>query len=134
MKRDAPQNIASDIGLAIVNEKSEEGNEEWNVYLLNFKEQPLDTVLISTKGAGFIERHAIERQPKRHSIPEVPAQGFVKIESIPFSFLNFTNEYWVSYFEGQALYEKKYIFLPESVVTDNFTQVPFINKQGIMLK
>jgi hypothetical protein len=32
------------------------------------------------------------------------------------------------------MYDKKYIFLPESIKQENFTMVPVLNKRGVMIR
>lgn len=32
------------------------------------------------------------------------------------------------------MYDKKYVFVPESVKEENFTLVPLINKRGVMIR
>jgi hypothetical protein len=44
------------------------------------------------------------------------------------------NEYWVSFYIGKNIYDKKFIFLPESISEDNFTRVPFINRMGVIIR
>ena len=134
MKKDTPRKIAQNIALAIVRDENEFKKEVWNVYLLNLKDIEIDTILISTRGYGIIEGSNIVRQPKTLSIQKIPPQSYSVIEPIPFSFLNFKNEYWVTFFENGELFEKKYIFLPNSIVNDNFTNVPLIKKAGVMIK
>lgn len=134
MKKDTPRKIAQDIALAIVRDENELKREVWNVYLLNLKETEIDTILISTRGYGIIEGNNIVRQPKTLSIQQMHPKSYSIIEPIPFSFLSFKNEYWVTFFENGELFEKKYIFLPNSIVNDNFTNVPLLKKVGVMIK
>jgi hypothetical protein len=44
------------------------------------------------------------------------------------------NEYWLSYYIGQDIFDKKFIFLPESIVEMNFIRIPVLNKPGVMIK
>ena len=48
--------------------------------------------------------------------------------------LNLTNEYWVSFFQKKKMYDKKYIILPESAITNNLIDIPLVNKKGILFK
>ena len=34
---------------------------------------------------------------------------------------------------GQALYDRKYIFVAGSIEEDNFTTIPLMNKKGVMI-
>jgi hypothetical protein len=44
-----------------------------------------------------------------------------------------TNEYWLSFYIDNTIYDKKYIFLPESIVDDNLSKVPLVNKPGVII-
>ena len=33
-----------------------------------------------------------------------------------------------------VMYDKKYIFLPETIKEENFVLIPYINKKGVMIK
>jgi hypothetical protein len=43
------------------------------------------------------------------------------------------NEYFISFFNSQGLFDKKYIFLAESIHEKNFTSIPYMNKKGVMI-
>ena len=45
-----------------------------------------------------------------------------------------SNEYWVSFYLSKKMYDKKYIFLPESIKEENFSIVPVLNKRGVMIR
>jgi len=32
------------------------------------------------------------------------------------------------------MYDKKYVFVPESITEENFTHVPVLNKKGVMIR
>ena len=44
------------------------------------------------------------------------------------------NEFFLSYYQDGIIYDKKYIFLPESIVESNFIKVPVVNKAGVMIR
>jgi len=44
-----------------------------------------------------------------------------------------TNEYWISFYIGDKIFDKQYIFLPETIKREHFTKVPLINKPGVMI-
>jgi len=134
MKKDAPRNVASDIALAVVNESDEVVEDIWNLYLLNLKQVAIDTVIIASKGFGYYEGKNVKTSVLRHKVDHLDPQKFIKIESIPTNLVGLTNEYWVSFFQENKLFEKKYVFLPETIIKDNFSQVPLINKPGVMIK
>jgi len=48
------------------------------------------------------------------------------------SLFHLNNEYWVSYFVGNQIYDKKFIFVPESIIEQNLIHVPILNMQGVL--
>jgi len=44
-----------------------------------------------------------------------------------------TNEYWLSFYIDNIIYDKKYIFLPESIIEGNLILVPLVNKLGVII-
>jgi hypothetical protein len=134
MKKDIPSLIAEDIAIAIVREQNELQENQWNVYLLNMKDKIIENVLVSSRGYGEKENQKVETSQLRHFIESVNARSFQKIEPIIEDVFGITNQYWISFYVDKMLYEKKYIFLPESIREDNFITVPFINKNGVMIQ
>src|SRR4030095_12386741 len=49
-----------------------------------------------------------------------------KIETIIRDVFGLNNEYWVSFYIGKDIYDKKYIFLPESIREEHLTLIPHI--------
>lgn len=134
MLKDIPQLPVENIIIAIVKELSDEGEMVWNVYLLNLYDEPISNVLVSSKGYGSFEEREVKTSVLRHMIGNVDAQDYAKIEPIMENLFGLSNEFWVSFYKGKDIYDKKYIFLPESITEDNFTIIPVLNKQGVMIR
>ncbi len=133
MKKDLPDNIVEDISIAIVLERESPSEKVWNVYLINEKETPITNVLVSSKGYGHKDGREVKTSSLRHFIGDVDALSAVKIEAIDTQVFGLTNEYWLSYYIDNTIYDKKYIFLPESIVDENLMKIPLVNKAGILI-
>ncbi|KGE12784.1 hypothetical protein [Sphingobacterium deserti] len=133
MKKDLPDNIVEDISIAIVLESETPLEKVWNVYLVNEKNHDINNVLVSSKGYGLKDGREVKTTTLRHFIGDVTAQSAVKIEAIDTQVFGLTNEYWLSYYIDKTIYDKKYIFLPESIVDENLMKVPLVNKAGILI-
>ncbi|WP_026898151.1 hypothetical protein [Daejeonella oryzae] len=133
MKKDLPENIVENISVAIVLESATPEAKNWNVYLINLKEETIETVLVSSKGYGQKEGKSVKTSILRHSIGDVSAKSFALIEIIDEQVFGLTNEYWLSYYINGQIYDKKFIFLPESIVDSNMIRIPILNKPGIMI-
>lgn len=133
MKKDLPPNIVEDIYIAVVLESESPTNRHWNVYLINQKEEPIKNVLISSKGYGIKDEREVKTSVLRHFIGDVEASEFALVEAIDEQVFGLTNEYLLSYYIGRTIYDKKFIFLPESIVDSNLIRIPVVNKPGILI-
>jgi len=133
MKKDLPENIVQDIAIAVVLDNSTPDSKDWNVYLINLKDEPIETVLVSSKGYGLKNGEEVKTSILRHSLGDLAAKSFIKIEAIDEQIFGLSNEYWLSYYINGHIYDKKFIFLPESIIETNFIRVPVLNKVGVMI-
>ena len=133
MKKDLPENIVENISIAVVLENSGPESKTWKVYLLNLKTDPLETVLVSSKGYGEKDGEQVKTSILRHSLGDIPAQSYAGIELIDEQVFGLTNEYWLSYYIKGTIYDKKCIFVPESIIDTNLIRIPLLNKPGVMI-
>ncbi|EEI90081.1 hypothetical protein HMPREF0765_4294 [Sphingobacterium spiritivorum ATCC 33300] len=133
MKKDLPENIVEDILISVVLEGDTPTSQNWKVYLINEKNEGLENVFVTSKGYGKKDGKEVKTTTLRHFIGDVAPVSFVKIEAIDDQVFGLTNEYWLSYYIGGVIYDKKYIFLPESIVDENLSKVPLVNKPGVII-
>lgn len=133
MKKDLPVNIVEDISIAVVLENSTPNNISWTVYLVNEKNVALTNVLVSSKGYGEKDGKEVKTTTLRHFLGDVAPKTSVQIEIIDTQVFGLTNEYLLSFYIDNTIYDKKYIFLPESIVDDNLSKVPLVNKPGVII-
>ncbi|HXB39818.1 MAG TPA: hypothetical protein VNZ49_04700 [Bacteroidia bacterium] len=124
---------AEDIAVAVVPEMIDDENG-WMVYLVNLKNDTLENVLVSSQGYGEIDNRNLRTSELRHYIEKLEAHKFSKIEPIIEDVFGLANEYWVSFYINKTIYDKKFVFLPESICESNFVTIPFLNKKGVMIK
>ncbi|MES2276626.1 MAG: hypothetical protein V4592_11435 [Bacteroidota bacterium] len=133
MKKDLPENKVEDIAIAVALEKENVEFRTWYVYLINLKNKPIENVLITSKGYGEKDGEQVRTSTLRHMFPLVEGGGFKLIEPIDEETFGLSNEYWLSYYIGSEIFDKKFIFLPESIVESNFIKLPVLNKPGVMI-
>lgn len=121
-----------DIAVAIVQEH--EGLDEYAVYLVNLKFASIQNVLVTSTGYGLINEEQRKTSTLRHFFDEIKQHDYIQIEPITKEVFGLTNEYWVSFTLDNKLLDKKFIFLPETIVPENFIVVPVINKKGVLIK
>ncbi|MBB2147814.1 hypothetical protein [Pedobacter gandavensis] len=134
MKKDLPENIVEDIAIAVVLTSESPEFKNWTVYLINLKNEVLENVMISSKGYGEKDGRKVQTSVLRHSLGNIMPQSFAGVEAIAPEVLGLTNEYWLSYYINDVIYDKKFIFLPESIVDENLIRIPLVNKPGVMIK
>lgn len=123
------------ISVAVAFETAETGDRIYNVYLLNRTGDTLENVLVSSKGYGVntMTNEKIETSVLRHSLGDVKAQAAQKIEPIMEQVFGLSNEYWVSYWIGSKMYDKKFVFLAETITDKNTIELPLLDCPGVML-
>lgn len=134
MKKDLPLNIVEDVAIAVVLMNDTPEQASWSVYLVNYKGEKLEHVLVSSKGYGEKDGKMVKTSVLRHSLRDVDPQSFAVIEAIDPAVFGLTNEYLLSFYIDGTIYDKKFIFLPESIVDVNLMHIPLINKPGVMIK
>ena len=130
MKSDIPQLKVEGLAIAIV----PRDEELWDSYILNLKEDAINNVLINSKGYGELNGESMKTSILRHFFERLEANSATKIEPIQTDLFALTNEYWVSFNYQGHMYDKKYVFVKGSINEPYFTNIPFIQKQGVMIK
>ncbi len=134
MKEDIIDPVVEDIAIAAIPEQNETtGEDEWFIYLLNLKKVEINNVIISSKGYGEIKEEKVETSQLRHYVEKIPPLSFAKVEPIMEELFGLSNQYWVSFYMGRQIFDKKYVFVAESIQSGNLTQVPLIEKKGVLL-
>jgi|SRR5690554_1276048 len=123
------------VSIAAVYEEGIDNAMVYNVYLINETDDFLEHVMITSKGYVVNEKTAerIETNTLRRHVEIIVPDSVEKIEPIMEEVMGLNNEYWVSFWIEDTLYDKKYIFLPESISEENFMKVPLINKKGVLI-
>lgn len=135
MLKDIHRPEVENIALTVVREVDvTNGETVWNVYLVNLYDEPITGVLVTSKGYGELNGEIVKTSILRHLVERVEALDYVKIEPIMPALFGLNNEYWVSFYMDGQIFDKKYVFLPESITDDNFIPIPFIGKPGVMLR
>lgn len=105
---------------------------EWKVYLINKNPFPIENALIASKGYG--EKNGEEQQTSvlRHFIETVPAESAALVEPIDPAVFHLNNEYWVSYYIGTTIFDKRFVFVPDSIREDNLIFIKELDTKGIL--
>lgn len=123
------------VGVAVVQETSETGEKIYNVYLLNLRDDIMEGIIISSKGYGVNANtgEKVETSMLRHSLEVLLPKEAAKIEPIMEEVFGLANEYWVSFYVDSTMYDKKFIFLPETISEANMKLIPVLGAKGVMI-
>lgn len=133
MKKDIQIPTVENVFLAAVKEFSVEFNEKvWYVYLVNDSDFDLDSVMIVSSAFGTLDGEMKKTSLLRHAFPAVPAVSVVKVELLENSILALNNEFMLTYFIDNKLYDKVFIFKSNSINENNTEEVPILFVEGII--
>lgn len=119
--------------MAVVRET--DGNDpEWGVYLINQKNVPLKNIIVSSKGYGTINEEVVKTSTLRHFFDDLSAHAIQKVEKIVPEVFGLNNEYMLTFYIDGVIYDRKYIFVPDSVVEQNLIQIPLMDRPGVLIK
>lgn len=134
MRKDIEHPKVEDVGIAVIREENELAEVEWNVYIINMRDVQIENVLIASKGYGEKDGNKVRSSTLRHFFDNVNAKSFRKVELIMQDLLGISNEYWVSFYINGKIYDRKYVFLAESLREEHFVTIPIVEKQGVMIR
>lgn len=106
----------------------------WNVYLVNDSDDDLHDIMVVSKAFGTIDGEMRKTSLLRHALVEMPAVSSVKIEMVEDSVLALNNEFMLTFFIGNTLYDRKFIFTANSIREDNVEEVPHLWKDGVVVR
>ena len=132
MKEDIKFPSVEGVHIAIANTSEIVTEKDWFVFLINTNDFPIHNILITSKGYGFKEKKEQKTSVIRQHLELVQPRNFAKIERIVPEVFHLYNEYWVSYYSGKQIYDKKFIFVPESIREDHLTPIEILNLEGIL--
>lgn len=135
MKNDIQIPEVENVFLAVVQEWSDDFMEKvWYAYLVNDSDFQLDGVMVVSKAFGTLHGEMKKTSLLRHAFVEIPPVSVVKIEMIEKSVLALNNEFMVTFFIGNTLYDKKYIFKANSINETNVEEVPILFVVGVIVR
>lgn len=135
MKEELRSPEIKNISVAITFEKGI-GATIYNVYLINERTEILENVLVSSTGYGvnITTNQKVKTSTLRHSLGNIEPRSTRLIEPIMDTVFGLTNQFWVSFWMGNTMYDKKYIFLPESIKKENLVDIPLLGMKGVLIK
>jgi len=135
MKSDIQIPEVENVFLAAVQEWNDDFMDKvWYIYLVNDSDFQLDSVMVVSKAFGTIDDEMKKTSLLRHAFVAIPPVSVVKIEMVEKSVLVLNNEFMVTFFIGDTLYDKKFIFKSHSINEDFVEEVPILFVEGVIVK
>lgn len=135
MKKDIIIPKVEDVYVAAVQEWNDDFMQKtWYAYLVNDSDYKLEGAMIVSSASGMIDGEMRKTSMLRHAFVEIPPVSAVKIELIEDSVLVLDNQFMVTFFIDNVLYDKTYIFKAHAIHEDYAEEVPILFKEGILLK
>ncbi len=127
MKKDIDIPEVKNVTIAIVRE-----DDEWTVYLINNNDVDLENTIVSSTGYGEKDGMPQKTSTLRHFLETVGAKTWAVVEKINEEVFHLNNEYWVSYYIGKQIFDKRFVFVPESIREDNLVYIKELDLEGIL--
>lgn len=131
MKKDIDFHVAQKIQIVAVKEWDKDFlAQHWNVYLLNLREDTIETVLVLSRGNSSDRKTST----LRHGLGDMAGNTASKIELITDEVLSFKNEYLVTFFAEGKLFERSFVFEAHTISEKNAIEIPLFETEGIPAK
>ena len=127
--------VVEKVGVAVIQIENELKEKIYEVYLLNLREDIIEGIIITSKGYGqnAITGEKVKTSTLRHSLEVLLPNEAAKIEPIMEDVFGIANEFWVSFWIEEKMYDKKFVFVPESISEKNMKIIPVIGEKGVMI-
>ncbi|WP_306641295.1 hypothetical protein [Sanyastnella coralliicola] len=134
MLKDIDNPKVEGVAFAIAEEVNELNEKSYVAYLINLKDEPLENVLVRSSGYGEHDGKQVKTTELRRFYDSIEPKSAQLIEPVLEEALTLTNQYWVSFYNDKVLYDRKYVFVAESVNESNFISLPLIDHSGVLIK
>lgn len=124
------------VAIAIVEETNEFDEKVFYAYLLNLRDDIMEGIIVTSTGYGenASTGERVKTSVLRHSLEVLLPNEAAKIEPIMEDVLGLANEFWVSFWVNDDMYDKKFVFLPETISAEKMKVLPILGHKGIMIK
>lgn len=131
MKKDIQIPKVKDVYIAIVNEYNEiYKTQDWNAYIINNKDVDLEMILIVTSGYSEDKTTSVFRK----KLDKLPKKSYAKIELMQEDLFALNNTFKVSFFEGNTMFDKTYVFRKNTINLKALQPLPLMDVKGVLVK
>ena len=132
MMKDITIPEVKNVTLAVTRKKNIGESDEWKVYLINNNEFPIENTLVASKGYGEKDGEQQRTSILRHYLDTIQANAAVLVEPIDPAVFHLNNEYWVSYYIGTQIFDKRFVFVPDTISEENISFIKELEMEGVL--
>mgnify|MGYP000663391634 CR=1 FL=1 len=114
MKKDIHFPKVTDVKVAIGKRIDEKGESDFYVYVINNKPTDLNNVMVVSNGTENQDGGGRKTSTLRHFIEHLPKHSSARVERISPEVFGFYNTFWVSFYIGRELFDRKFSIAPFS--------------------
>lgn len=127
MKKDIEFTPVEDVYIAFVPNR-----DNWQVYLINNRDVALETVIVNASGEGKLKGVDKQTATLRFLLKDVPPKSVAPFEVLMPDSLKLSHRYWVSFYLGDRIFDKKFNYDP-SMEHEDLMDIPVFGSPGIVL-
>lgn len=116
MNKDIPKPEVKNVTVVI---KPGPEHEHWSVHLVNSNSFPIKNILVASEGYGKKEPNREKTSIIRQFFEQLSEESSLQIELIDPKVFHLFNEYGITYYIDNEIYFKKFVFVPDSILTEN---------------
>jgi hypothetical protein len=95
----------------------------------------MEGIIVTSTGYGenASTGEKVKTSTLRHCLEVLLPNEAAKIEPIMEDVFGLANEFWISFWVEDVMYDKKFVFLPETIDESKMKMIPSLGKKGILL-
>ncbi len=132
MIRDIKIPEVKNVTLAVARKNAVGESPEWKVYLINNNDFAIENTLVASKGYGEKDGEPQRTSILRHFLNTISPNSAMLIEPIDPAVFHLNNEYWVSYYIGSQIFDKRFVFVPDSIREEHLSFIKELEMEGVL--
>jgi len=124
------------VALALVELPIKDADPEYVVFLINNREDIMEGIIVASTGYGEnpTTGEQIKTSTLRKGIEVMMPGEAARIEPIMPDLFDISNEFWVSFWVHETMYDKRFVFAAGTIKPKDFQRIPALNARGIILE
>jgi hypothetical protein len=135
MREELKGPTVENVSIALVEIPLENNEKEYIVYLLNLRDDIMEGIIVASTGFGVNTKtgEEVKTSTLRRGIELMLPNEAARIEPIMPDLFDLTNEYWVSFWVNDVMYDKRFQFIPGSIKQEDFKLIELLGHKGMLL-